>query len=180
MEVKREFDSLPLNPSFDKLRNAKGNLSKRRNPLIADLFRRIEMVEAWGRGMPLILEQEPGVQFSEIAGIFIAAFGRPSFKAGFLEENSPDESSVKTVEKTVEKTAPTVEKTVEKITSGVGETVGQILQYIQENPNITGESLSQKTGLSVRGVEWNLAKMKKAGLIKRVGPDKGGHWEVVE
>jgi len=25
----------------------------------------------------------------------------------------------------------------------------------------------------------NLAQMKKTGLLKRVGPDKGGHWEVV-
>ncbi|MEA3547149.1 MAG: ATP-binding protein [Thermodesulfobacteriota bacterium] len=31
-----------------------GNVSKRRNPLIAELLRRIRMVEAWGRGMPLI------------------------------------------------------------------------------------------------------------------------------
>ena len=57
----------------------KGNVSKRRNPLIADLFRRIHMVEAWGRGMPLILENEPGVKFREVAHIFIASFGRPSF-----------------------------------------------------------------------------------------------------
>ncbi|MBU1570067.1 MAG: hypothetical protein KKE00_06050, partial [Proteobacteria bacterium] len=54
-------------------------VSKRRNPLIADLFRRIHMVEAWGRGMPLILENEPGVKFREVAHIFIASFGRPSF-----------------------------------------------------------------------------------------------------
>jgi len=57
----------------------KGNVSKRRNPLIADLFRRIRMVEAWGRGMPLILENEPGAKFREVANIFIASFGRPSF-----------------------------------------------------------------------------------------------------
>ena len=57
----------------------KGNVSKRRNPLIADLFRRIQMVEAWGRGMPLILKNEPGAKFREVANIFIAGFGRPSF-----------------------------------------------------------------------------------------------------
>ena len=32
--------------------------------------------------------------------------------------------------------------------------------------------LSQKT------VENVIAKLKKAGVLKRVGPDKGGHWEV--
>ncbi|HLA26745.1 MAG TPA: ATP-binding protein [Syntrophales bacterium] len=57
----------------------KGNVSKRRNPLIADLFRRIKMVEAWGRGMPLILQNEPSAKFKVIANIFIAGFDRPSF-----------------------------------------------------------------------------------------------------
>lgn len=57
----------------------KGNVSKRRNPLIANLFRRIQMVEAWGRGMPLILQNEPNAKFKIIAKIFIASFDRPSF-----------------------------------------------------------------------------------------------------
>ena len=57
----------------------KGNVSRRRNPLIADLFRRIEMVEGCGRGMPLILENAPSVEFRQVAGLFIASFMRPSF-----------------------------------------------------------------------------------------------------
>ena len=57
----------------------KGNVSRRRNPLIADLFRRIQMVEAWGRGMPLILKNEPTVKFRVVAKLFIASFNRPSF-----------------------------------------------------------------------------------------------------
>ena len=45
-------------------------------------------------------------------------------------------------------------------------------------PTITREELSQITGLSIRGVEWNLTKLKAEGKIKRIGPDKGGHWKV--
>ena len=65
-----------------------GNVSKRRNPLVADLLRRIHMVEAWGRGMPLILKNAPDVKFREIAHIFIVAFDRPSFanEEGFIDE----------------------------------------------------------------------------------------------
>ena len=43
-----------------------------------DLKRRL--VEAWGRGIPLILEKEPGVEFREVAKLFITSFARPSFK----------------------------------------------------------------------------------------------------
>ena len=63
--------------TIDQIR--KGNVSRRRNPLIAELLRRIQMVETWGRGMRLILAEEPTVQFEEVAQLFIAAFNRPSY-----------------------------------------------------------------------------------------------------
>ena len=52
-------------------------VSRRRNPLIADLLRRIHLVEAWGRGIPLITENAPNVRFTQVAGIFITEFPRP-------------------------------------------------------------------------------------------------------
>ena len=38
-----------------------------------------KLVEAWGRGMPLILKNEPSAKFKEVAKLFIASFDRPSF-----------------------------------------------------------------------------------------------------
>ena len=61
----------------------------------------------------------------------------------------------------------TVEKTVEKI-----------IALIKENPRITQEELAASTGLTRRGVEWNIEKLKKEGRLKRVGPAKGGNWEL--
>ncbi len=74
-----------------------GNISQRRNPLIADLFRRIEMVEAWGRGMPLILKYAPDAVFRETGSLFIVSFNRSSF----LEQK--DEGEAITQETTQEK-----------------------------------------------------------------------------
>ena len=31
--------------------------------------------------------------------------------------------------------------------------------------------------ISENNIKENLAKLKKKGLLKRIGPDKGGHWE---
>jgi ATP-dependent DNA helicase RecG len=63
----------------------------------------------------------------------------------------------------------------------VGKTVGKILGLIKENPYITREEISKNIELSVRGMEWNLAKMqKKEGLIKRIGPAKGGYWKMLK
>lgn len=61
----------------------------------------------------------------------------------------------------------TVEKTVEKI-----------LELIETDPFITQKDIVENTGLSRRGVEWNLTKLKEKGRIKRIGPDKGGHWAI--
>ena len=38
--------------------------------------------------------------------------------------------------------------------------------------------LSQKIGLGTTAIENNIAKFKEKGILKRVGPAKGGHWEV--
>ena len=54
----------------------------------------------------------------------------------------------------------------------------KILRIIRENPMITVLELAQKVEISPKGIEWNLTKAKKEGLLRRVGPDKGGRWEV--
>jgi ATP-dependent DNA helicase RecG len=95
-----------------------------------------------------------------------------SFDGGFsvvfrkLSEISAESEAVEDSEITVRET--------------VGKTVGKILEAIRDNPAITREELSQLTDLSIRGVEWNLARLKKEGKIKRIGPDKGGHWEIID
>ncbi len=66
-------------------------VSRRRNPLIAELLRRIRLVESWGRGIPLILEKAPGTQFTIQAGLFVSTLQRV--------EKSSEKSSEKTSEK---------------------------------------------------------------------------------
>ena len=46
-------------------------------------------------------------------------------------------------------------------------------------PDVTLAELANATGLSIAAINWNIRKLKDANLIRRVGPDKGGHWEVV-
>ena len=49
-----------------------------------------------------------------------------------------------------------------------------------ELQSITQQQLVKTTGLSRRGIEWQLNQLKAKGIIRRIGPDKGGRWEVVE
>lgn len=68
--------------------------------------------------------------------------------------------------------------------SGVREKTGEktgekIIKAIRERPEITTAELAELTGLTVKGIEWNLKKLKNKGILRRVGPDKGGYWEVI-
>ena len=51
---------------------------------------------------------------------------------------------------------------------------------IRQKPIATAEELVTSLGLSRAGVEKIISNLKKSGRLRRIGPDKGGHWEVVE
>ena len=63
---------------------------------------------------------------------------------------------------------------------GMVKSVVKILDLIAQYPYITRERLAREVGLSVRGVEKNLAQLKSEGKIVRVGGRKGEHWEVAK
>jgi predicted HTH transcriptional regulator len=92
-----------------------------------------------------------------------------------MNTSAGSNAKIKTVEKT-EGTVEKTERTVEKTEGTVEKTVEKILKLLQDNPSITQEELVKSTGLTRRGVEWNIAQLKAKGFIERIGPDKGGYW----
>ena len=56
----------------------------------------------------------------------------------------------------------------------------KILLALKQNPMETIAGLVESTGLSQSGVKKILRKLKESNRLRRIGPDKGGHWEVVE
>ena len=55
----------------------------------------------------------------------------------------------------------------------------RIIAYLMANPEASAHELSIVVNLSVKGVEKNLRTLKASNRLRRVGPDKGGHWEVI-
>jgi ATP-dependent DNA helicase RecG len=54
----------------------------------------------------------------------------------------------------------------------------KILRLIAENSTITTRELADAVKLSLAGVEKAIRTLKKQGRLSRIGPDKGGHWEI--
>jgi ATP-dependent DNA helicase RecG len=54
----------------------------------------------------------------------------------------------------------------------------KIIVEIHRKPEVTIAELAQLIGVTTRSVERNLRKLQDSGILKRVGPAKGGHWLV--
>ena len=58
--------------------------------------------------------------------------------------------------------------------------VEKIMSYIENDKFITAKSLSEKLSLSSRQVQRIMTQLKTDNKTKRIGGDKGGHWEIVK
>ncbi len=132
-----------------------------RNKQIAEAFYLTNDIEKYGSGFIRIrkaISDYPTMKFE---------FRNTGY--GFFSEFSYTKQRINSQPATVEET---VEETVEK-------TVEKIKELIQFNSKITQKEIATKTGLTTRGIEWNLKLMKQKGIIRRIGPTKGGYWEIV-
>ena len=71
-----------------------------------------------------------------------------------------------------------VERLVEKVGRKLSKNQVKILKLMRENKYISKKEISEKIGISTTAVDKNLDKLKQAGILERIGPAKGGHWEV--
>ena len=54
-----------------------------------------------------------------------------------------------------------------------------LLALIKANRDLTIQRMQEGLGMSRSGIKKALARLRAAGRLRRVGPDKGGHWEVI-
>ena len=59
------------------------------------------------------------------------------------------------------------------------ETREKIIRLILADKNITTERLANEIGITERGIEYHLSKLKTNKVLKRVGAKKDGYWEVI-
>ena len=54
-----------------------------------------------------------------------------------------------------------------------------ILEIISQNPSVTRAELCEQVGIASSAVQKHIEKLKTQGKIRRIGGDRGGHWEVL-
>ncbi len=81
---------------------------------------------------------------------------------------------------TIEEIISTEKKVTQKVTVKVTVNQQKIIDAIKDNPYVTQEELSKIIGITRKSIILNMKKLQEAGLIKRIGADKNGHWQVEE
>ena len=86
------------------------------------------------------------------------------------------------VENVVGKDLNDVEKpsdVVDNVVENKKNVVENILASISKNSTISTKKLAAMCSLSERQVQRIMTKLKEQGVIRRIGPDKGGRWEII-
>ena len=158
----RSYGRLPSGVTVKQL--SRSHRSELRNPLIADAFHRTGAVEVWGRGTNRVISEclahsIPLPLFEEQQGWMMVTFRAAivPIRAGRVSPKSRKKMS---------------EKMSEKIP-------GSILSMLTDHPEATIANLAAAIGVSDKTIERNLKTLQGQNRICRIGPDKGGHWEVV-
>jgi ATP-dependent DNA helicase RecG len=60
-----------------------------------------------------------------------------------------------------------------------GKASGKILAALEQDGNLTIPELASMIGVTERSIERNIKKLQAQDRLRRVGPAKGGHWEVL-
>ncbi len=55
----------------------------------------------------------------------------------------------------------------------------RVLELLAANPHITFETMVAELQIARSTIQKHIANLKAEGRPRRIGPDKGGHWEVV-
>jgi len=55
----------------------------------------------------------------------------------------------------------------------------RVLELLAANPRITFEGMVSTLQITRSTIQKHVANLKAAGRLRRIGPDKGGHWEVI-
>lgn len=56
----------------------------------------------------------------------------------------------------------------------------KIIALLSQDNTLSATALAKRIGIPPKAVEKQIAGLKADGVLRRIGPDKGGYWQVVE
>ena len=134
--------------------------SKPYNPNIAYVFYLAGFIESWGRGIEKICEackkdDLPIPEFTVNPGDIMIKFTAPEDRV----VHAPG-------------------KVTERVTERVTEKENEVLVLLQVDPGYTYADMAEKLSVSRKTISARVKSLKEKGLIRRIGSDTNGYWEI--
>lgn len=147
------------------------HVSKPYNPNIAHAFYLTGFIESWGRGIEKMFRacREDGVPEPEYTihpGDIMIKF------------TAPEDRIIRSHADGV--TDKVTDGVTDKVTDKVTENERQLLDLLLLDPGYTSDALAQHLSISRKTVSKRLKSLKEKGVLRRVGSDRKGHWEIIE
>ena len=155
-----------------------------RNPKIAQFLKTYDFVKEFGEGVDRVcreLEANGTPHLSFHLDDFILKITVPKVKSVQEKsvkgnEDNVTDNHLKVSEKVTDRRKEIIEKVVEKALENGDKLTSNritILQLMAENPYITKIELAAAVGISATSIMRNK-------YLRRIGPDNGGFWEIIE
>ena len=155
----------PMPPiTNDDLQNERVLSRNYRNRRIGDFLKELDMTEGRSTGFPKIYRAmrnngspDPVFKTDDLNQYFLAEL---PIHPAFVGDNSAQD-------------------VVEDVVEDVVDRMDLIVLLLKEDNTLSAAQLAKQLGVTARTIQRDLEKLSKAERIKHIGPDKGGHWEVL-
>jgi predicted HTH transcriptional regulator len=163
---------LPQSLTLESLRQPHSSVP--RNPMIAESLYLTQYIERMGTGTGDMIRlcREAGLPEPEfsIRGGFLTTIWRRSKDKVVEKQDVVSKPSGITSGKTSGKTSGIRART----------TASAIIELMRNNQMITIPEIAEKLNKTERAIQMQISKLQALELIARIGPAKGGHWEVLK
>lgn len=159
--------SLPENWTVENLMQKHASIPY--NPDIAHVFYLAGFIESWGRGIEKICsacrqDKVPLPEYMIHPGDIMVKF------------IAPEDRTVRQNNKVTDRVNDWVN---DKVNDKISSNEYKLLNYLIEDPGYTVSQLSDKLGISRKTISTYQKKLKASGIIRRVGSDRKGYWEIL-
>ena len=135
-----------------------------RNPKIAAFLKAYHFVKEFGEGFDRICREQ------EANGANVPSFRTDEFILKIMVPKVAEKVTVNFTEKV---------NATENVIDASQKTSQKIIDLIKEDPYISTSKMAEIIGVDRRNIARNIKKLQEQGVVRRVGPDKSGFWEVI-
>lgn len=162
--------------TLDKM---KEGYSKIRNRALAHAFSYMNLIEAWGSGIPKLMEsmQEYGLREPEFRDMEIGF--RINLYRNMEETRMGTDQGVQKVDQDIQKLTDDAVKISVYTEYNLTDKSKAVLALIKEQPDITQREIAAQLGWKINRVKYQIDKMKSQNVIQRIGTSQKGYWKIL-